>query len=151
MQWAPHNQRHSPPYPPHHPTQAYQNSQTQSSAYYQLYHYATTNHPQPPPTPQITYHHALPQITYPTPSNTNTNTNEVKVEPNPTTTSTCATSSRTPATTQEFFPPTVPYSQSTEVQTQTSKPKGSTEIIITKLTMSLSKVPSPKLNGPICQ
>jgi hypothetical protein len=63
MQWARHNQQHSPSYPPHYPAQAYQNSQTQSPAYYQSYHYTTTNHPQYSPTPQITYHPALPQIT----------------------------------------------------------------------------------------
>jgi hypothetical protein len=81
MQCAPQNQQHSPSYPLHYPTQAYQNSQTQPPAYYQSYHYATSNNPQPPPTPQITYHPALPQITYPTPSNTNAN--QVKAEPNP--------------------------------------------------------------------
>jgi hypothetical protein len=66
MQWALHNQQHSPSYPPHYPTQAYQNSHTQSRAYYQPYHYTNTNHPQPLPTPQITYHPTLQQITYPT-------------------------------------------------------------------------------------
>jgi hypothetical protein len=81
MQWVPHNQQHSPSYPPHYPSQAYQNSQTQSLAYNQSNHYATTNHPQPPPSPQISYHPALPQITYPMPSKTNTN--QLKVEPNP--------------------------------------------------------------------
>jgi hypothetical protein len=81
MHWAPHNQQHS------HPTLCIiqhkhtKNSQTQSPAYYQSYHYATTNHPQPPSAPQITYHPALPQITYPTPSNTNAN--QLKAEPNP--------------------------------------------------------------------
>jgi hypothetical protein len=78
-QWAPHSQKHSPSYPLHYPP--YKNSQTQSPAYYQSYHYATINHPQPPPTPQITYHPALPQITYPAPNNTNTN--QVKAEQNP--------------------------------------------------------------------
>jgi hypothetical protein len=81
MQWSPHTQQHTPSYPLHYPAQAYQNSHIQSSTYYQLYHYATTNHHQPPPAPQITYHHALPQITYPTSSNTNAN--QVKDEPNP--------------------------------------------------------------------
>jgi hypothetical protein len=80
MQWAPHNQQHSLSYPPHYPTQAYQNTQNQPLTYYQSYHYATTNHPQPRPTPQITYHPALPQITYPMPSNTNAN--QVKAEQN---------------------------------------------------------------------
>jgi hypothetical protein len=81
MQWAPHPQQHSPSYPLHYAVQAYQNFQTQSPAYYQLYHYTTTNHPQPTPTPQITYHPALPQITYPMPIGTNAN--QVKVEQNP--------------------------------------------------------------------
>jgi hypothetical protein len=81
MQWAPHNQQHLPSYPPHYPAQAYQNSQAQSLAYYQSYHYATPNHPQPLPASQITYHPALPQITYPMPSNTKAN--QVKAEPNP--------------------------------------------------------------------
>jgi hypothetical protein len=69
-----------------HPTSALSNpsipkTQTQPLAYYQSYHYATTNHPQHPPTPQITYHPTLPQITYPTPSNTNAN--QVKTKPKP--------------------------------------------------------------------
>jgi hypothetical protein len=78
MQWALHNQSS---YPPHYPAQAYQNSQTQSVAYYQPYHYAPTNHTQPPPTPQITYHPALPQITYP--ASSDTNFNQIKAEQNP--------------------------------------------------------------------
>jgi hypothetical protein len=81
MKWAPHNQQHSPSYPLHYPTQAYQNSQTQPPAYYQSYHYATTNHPQPSPIPQITYHPTVQQIMCPTPSNTNAN--QVKTETNP--------------------------------------------------------------------
>jgi hypothetical protein len=81
MQWASHNQQHSASYPLHYPTQAYQNSQTESPANYQSYHYTTTNHPQPLPTLQTTYHHALPQITYPMLSNTNAN--QLKAEPNP--------------------------------------------------------------------
>jgi hypothetical protein len=48
MQLAPHHQQYSPSYPPHFLAQAYQNSQTQPLTYYQSYHYATTNHPQPP-------------------------------------------------------------------------------------------------------
>jgi hypothetical protein len=71
MQWTPHHQQHSPSYPPHYPNQAYQNSETQPPAYYQSYHYATTNHPQSSPISQITYHLVVPQIAYPTPSNTN--------------------------------------------------------------------------------
>jgi hypothetical protein len=63
------------------PAQAYQNSQAHSPVYYQSYHYATTNYPQPPPAPQITNHPALPQITYPTPSKTNSN--QAKSETSP--------------------------------------------------------------------
>jgi hypothetical protein len=81
MQWAPQNQQHSPSYLPHYPTQGYQNSKTQSPAYFKPNHYANTNHPQPLPTPQITYHPALLQIRYPTPNNTSTN--QVKTEENP--------------------------------------------------------------------
>jgi hypothetical protein len=51
MQWAPCNQQHSSPYPPHYLAQAYQNSQTQSPAYYQPYHYTNPNHPEPLPAP----------------------------------------------------------------------------------------------------
>jgi hypothetical protein len=81
MQWAPHNQQHSSLYPSHYPAQTYQNSQTQPSAYYQSYHYAIPNHHEPSPAPQRTYHPALPQITYPVPSNTNAN--QLKAEPPP--------------------------------------------------------------------
>jgi hypothetical protein len=81
MQWAPHNQQHFSSDHQHYLAQAYQNSQIQSPANYQLYHYDTTNHPQPPLAPQITYHPVVPQITYPTPSNTNAN--QLKAEPNP--------------------------------------------------------------------
>jgi hypothetical protein len=56
------------------------NNQTQSPAYDQSYHYATTNHPQPSPAPQITYPLPVPQITYPMPNNTNP---QVKTETNP--------------------------------------------------------------------
>jgi hypothetical protein len=89
MQWAPHYQQYSPSYPSLFPPQAYQNSQTQPPAYYQPYHYATTNHPQPssapqiaypPPTPQITYPSVVPQITYPTQNSTNP---QVKIEAKP--------------------------------------------------------------------
>jgi hypothetical protein len=67
-------------YPPHYPTQAYQNSQTQPPTYYQSYYYATTNQPQPSSIPQITYHPTVQQITYPTPSNANAN--QVRTETN---------------------------------------------------------------------
>jgi hypothetical protein len=146
MQWALHNQQHSPSYPSHYPAQAYQNSQTQSPAYYESYHYATTNHPPPPSAPQITYHPALPQITYPTPSNTNAN--HLKAEPNPLLPP--PPQLRNLRNKTRFFPPMAPYTQSPKVQTQTLKPKGSVEIIIAKLTMSPSKVPLPIPNGLTC-
>jgi hypothetical protein len=81
MQWALCNQQHFSLYPSHYPAQTYQNSQTQPLAYYQSYHYATPNHPEPSSAPQMTYHPALPQITYPAPSNTNAN--QLKAEPPP--------------------------------------------------------------------
>jgi hypothetical protein len=81
MQWAPRNPQHSSLYPSHYPAQTYQNSQTQPSAFYQSYYYATPNHPKPSPAPQMTYHPSLPQITYPTPRNTNAN--QLKAEPPP--------------------------------------------------------------------
>jgi hypothetical protein len=82
MQWTPHHQQYSPTYPSFFPPQTYQNSHTQTPAYYQSYHYTITNCPQPSQSPQITYPQsslvpqityppAAPQITYPTPSNTN--------------------------------------------------------------------------------
>jgi hypothetical protein len=83
IQWTPHHQQHSPSYPPHYPNQAYQNSQNQPLVYYQSYHYATTNHVQPSPMPQITYHPVVRQITYPTPSNTNANQVKTKTNPPP--------------------------------------------------------------------
>jgi hypothetical protein len=79
MQWAPH-QHYSPSYPLLFLPQAYQNSQVQAPAYYQSYHYATTNHPQPSPTPQTTYPPKVPQITYPMSNNANP---QVKTEANP--------------------------------------------------------------------
>jgi hypothetical protein len=148
MQWAPHNQQHSPSYPPHYPTQPYQNSQTQPPAYCQSYRYATTNNPHPLPIPQITYHPVVSQITYPTP--TNTNANQVKIEANPPP----PPPHHKPKnlyTNPKTFPPMVPYSQSPEVQTQTSKPKHNLKTIIAKSTTSLMKVPLPKLNGLTCQ
>jgi hypothetical protein len=81
MQWNLHHQQYSPYYPLIFPPQTYQNSHAQALAYYQSYHYGTTNHPQPFPVPQITYPPAVPQITYPTQNNTNDN--QVKIEPNP--------------------------------------------------------------------
>jgi hypothetical protein len=144
MQWAPRNQQHSSLYPSHYPAQTYQNSQTQPSAYYQSYHYATSNHPEPSLAPQMTYHSALPQITYPTPSNTNAN--QLKAEL-PHLRSKLKNLCNKPNT----FQPTTPYSQSPVVQTQTLKPKGGEGITITKSIMSLSKVPLPRLNDPTCR
>jgi hypothetical protein len=83
MDWAPCNQQHSSLYPSHYLAQAYQNSLTQPSAYYQSYHYTTPNHLDPSPAPQMTYHLALPQITYPSPSNTNANQLKAKLPPPP--------------------------------------------------------------------
>jgi hypothetical protein len=80
MQWAPHHHQYSPSYPSFFPQQAYQNSQAQAPAYYQSYHYATTNHPQHLSTSQITYPLAMPQIIYPMSNNTNP---QVKTEANP--------------------------------------------------------------------
>jgi hypothetical protein len=68
MQCAPHHHQYSPSYPSPFPQQAYQNSQAQALAYYQSYHYATTNHPQASPTPQITYPLTVPQVTYQMPT-----------------------------------------------------------------------------------
>jgi hypothetical protein len=89
MQWAPPHQQYCPSYPSPFSQQAYQNNQTQALAYYEPYHYTTTSHLQPPPTPQITYPlptpqitypPAVPQITYPMPNNTNP---QVKTEASP--------------------------------------------------------------------
>jgi hypothetical protein len=80
IQWALHHQRYSPSYPLHFPAQAYQNRQIQPLAYYQSYHYGTTNHPQHSSVQQITYPSPVPQITYPTLHNTNP---QVKTEINP--------------------------------------------------------------------
>jgi hypothetical protein len=80
MQWTPHHQQYSPSYPSHFSPQAYQNNQAQAPVYYQSYHYATTNHPQPLLAPQITYSPTMPQITYPLPNNTNP---QVKTKVNP--------------------------------------------------------------------
>jgi hypothetical protein len=81
MQWAPRNQQHSSLYPSHYLAQTYQNFKTQPSTYYQSYHYATPNHPELSPAPQMIYHPALPQKTYP--ASSNTNANQLKGEPLP--------------------------------------------------------------------
>jgi hypothetical protein len=60
MQWAPHHQQYSPSYPSLVPSQSYQSRQTQPLAYYQSYHYVTTNHPQPSSVSQITYPPSVP-------------------------------------------------------------------------------------------
>jgi hypothetical protein len=51
MQWNLHHQQYSPSYPMLFSPQAYQTNQAPLEAYYQSYHYATTNHPQHLPTP----------------------------------------------------------------------------------------------------
>jgi hypothetical protein len=56
------------------------NSQGQPLAYYQSYHYGTTNHHQPSSVPQIIYPPLVPQITYLMPNN---KTQQNKSEPNP--------------------------------------------------------------------
>jgi hypothetical protein len=65
MQWNPHHQQYSPSYPSLFSPQAYQTNQAPPPAYYQFYHYATTNHSHHPPAPHITYPPPPPQITYP--------------------------------------------------------------------------------------
>jgi hypothetical protein len=81
MKLNPHHRQYSASYHSLFPPQTYQTSHAQAPAYYQSYHYATTNHPRPSPVPQITYPLVVPQITYPTQNNTNAN--QVKTEPNP--------------------------------------------------------------------
>jgi hypothetical protein len=127
MQWAPHNQQHSPSYLSHYPTQAYQNSHTQSPAYYQPYHYTNTNHPQPPPTLQLIYH--PPNHKSHTPHQTTLVQTKSKL------------SKTHPCNNLRIFLPTAPYSPSPGSRTQTSKSNGSAEIATARLTMSLSKVP----------
>jgi hypothetical protein len=65
MQWNPHHQQYSPSYPSLFSPQAYQINQATPLAYYQPYHYATSNHTQHLPAPQITYPLPPPQIRYP--------------------------------------------------------------------------------------
>jgi hypothetical protein len=78
MQWTPNHQQYSPSYHSLFPAQTHQSNQAQPPAYYQPYHYTITNHPPPPPAPQITYTPAVPQITYPVQNN-----NQVKTKANP--------------------------------------------------------------------
>jgi hypothetical protein len=80
MQWPPPHNQYSPSIPLLHPSQTYPSNYSQALAYYQSYHYTTTNQPQPSPTSQITYPLLIPQITYPMPDNTNQQT---KLETNP--------------------------------------------------------------------
>jgi hypothetical protein len=101
MQWNPHHQQYSPSYPSLFPPQTYQNTHAQASTYYQSYHYATINHPQPSLVPQTTYPPTVPQITYCTQNNTNTNASQVKS----TSTPTSIASSRTSATSRELSHP----------------------------------------------
>jgi hypothetical protein len=70
-QWDLPHHHYSPSYPSPFPPQTHPNNQGQAPAYYQSYHYATTNHTHPPPVPQIAYPPPVPQITYPMPTNTN--------------------------------------------------------------------------------
>jgi hypothetical protein len=81
MQWVPPHHQYSPSYHSLFPPQTHpNNSHGQPPAYYQSYHYATINHPQPSSVPQITYPLPVPQITYPMPNNT---TQQNKPKPNP--------------------------------------------------------------------
>jgi hypothetical protein len=75
MQWAPPHHQYSTSYHSLFSPQTHaSNSQGQTPAYYQSYHYATTNHPQPSPVTQITYPSPVLQITYPMPNSTNQQT-----------------------------------------------------------------------------
>jgi hypothetical protein len=49
MKWNPHHQQYSPFYPSLFSAQVYQTNQAPTPAYYQSYHYVTTNHSQHPP------------------------------------------------------------------------------------------------------
>jgi hypothetical protein len=119
----PPNHQYSPPYPSLFPLQAYQNSQAQAPAYYQSYHYATTNRPQPPPTPQITYPPVVPQITYPVPINTNP---QVKTEANPL--PLLRHKSKSLCNNPIRSPPMAQFSQLPEVPTPTLTPRDNVEI-----------------------
>jgi hypothetical protein len=82
MQSNPHHQQYSPSYASLFSPQAYQTNQAPPLAYYQSYHYATTN-PQHPLAPQITYPPAVPQITYPVQNNHPQIKNEANPPPPP--------------------------------------------------------------------
>jgi hypothetical protein len=69
--WPSSHNHYSPSYPSLFTPQTDRNNQAQAPAYYQSYHYTTTNHPQPSPNPQIAYPPPVPQITYPMPNNAN--------------------------------------------------------------------------------
>jgi hypothetical protein len=108
----------------------HQNNQAQAPAYYQSYHYATTNHPQFSPTPQITYPPAVPQIRYPMPNNTNPHVNtEANPPPPPPHKSKSLRNSLTPS------PPTAQSSQLSEVPTLILIPRDSVETITYKSIM----------------
>jgi hypothetical protein len=88
MQWNPHHQQYSPSYSLLFSPQVYQTNQAPPLVYYKSYHYTTTNHPQCPPAPQITYPPPDPQITYPPPAPQITypgqnNNPQIKNEANP--------------------------------------------------------------------
>jgi hypothetical protein len=76
MQWTPNHHQYAPTYPLPFPPQTHESNQVWPPAYYQSYHYATTNHPPPRPTPQITYPPPVPQITYPTQNNQSPSQNQ---------------------------------------------------------------------------
>jgi hypothetical protein len=66
IQWPPSHPPYSPSYPWLFSGPTYPNHhQGPSPSYYQSYNYATTNHTQPSPLPQLTYPSPLPHITYP--------------------------------------------------------------------------------------
>jgi hypothetical protein len=143
MQWTPDHQQYSPSYPSLFPRQTYQNSRTQAPAYsHHQPSLAFTSSTNNLPSSSAT-NHILPKAPATPPTRSKLNQihqylhlhNKLKNLRN----------------NARVFPLMKPYSQSLEVQTQTLKPKGSAEIIIAKSTMSLSKIPLPKLNGLICQ
>jgi hypothetical protein len=118
--------------------QAYHCNQTQPLAYYQSYHYTTTNHPQPSPSPQITYPSPVPQITYPCQT-----TPTLKSKPKP-------IHHHHLHNKPMFSPHTTQSSQLSEVPIRILTPRDSAVIIIGRLITSPVKVPLHKPNGPTC-
>jgi hypothetical protein len=127
MQWASPHSQYSLSYPSLFLPQIHPNNQGKALAYYQSYHYATTNHPQSSSTPQITYPPLIPQITYSMPNNTN---KQNKPETNPPH-HLCykSVSLHRKSTT---FPPMVQFSPSPKVPTPTSTIKGNGDTTIDK-------------------